>query len=130
MSRYRITIDGKVYEMEVELIDGSNSVSGQDKPSVPTSSGAMTRSDVRVIDPSVHTETHVRSNAVMSPMPGTVVAVLVGPGETVSKGQTVLVLEAMKMENDIPAPKDGTIAKLFVGEGQTVQGGAPLFEMA
>lgn len=128
MSKYRITIDGKTYEMEVELIDGTSHVTSAPATSAPITGN--TRADVRVIDPSVHTETHVSVDTVLSPMPGTVSAVLVGPGEAVSKGQTVLILEAMKMENDIVAPREGAIGELFVGSGQTVQGSEPLFRMA
>ena len=50
-------------------------------------------------------------------------------GENVKKGQPVLVLEAMKMENEISAPADGTLKKLYVQQGDAVQGGAPLFEI-
>lgn len=133
MSKYRITLDGKVYEMEVELLDdaGAGSVQSRGvKPAQNVAASPAASADVRVADPSMHSETHVNENVVSSPMPGTVSALLAGPGQTVAKGQTVLVLEAMKMENDITAPKDGTVGRLFVEEGQAVQGGAPLFEMA
>lgn len=130
MSKYRITLDGKVYEMEIELLDGD--VSAPQTVDAPrlAQMGKTSSSDVRVIDPSLHTQTHVNNGSVLSPMPGTITAILVGPGEVVSKGQTVLVLEAMKMENDIAAPRDGSVGQLFVEMGQTVQGGEALFEMA
>ena len=54
-------------------------------------------------------------------MPGQVRAVNVGEGDAVTKGQTLLVLEAMKMEIRIHAPQDGTVKKLFVKQGQTVE---------
>ena len=116
--------------MEVELLDGSPSAPATQPASPVVSVSSSPRSDVRVIDNAAHKETHVSYDAVKSPMPGTISAVLVGPGEVVAKGQTVLVLEAMKMENDITAPRDGEIGSLFVSEGETVQGGVPLFEMA
>ena len=56
-----------------------------------------------------------------APMPGQVRAVNVGEGEAVTKGQTLLALEAMKMEIRIQAPKDGVVKKLFVKQGQTVE---------
>lgn len=56
-----------------------------------------------------------------APMPGQVRAVNVGEGDAVTKGQTLLVLEAMKMEIRIHAPQDGTVKKLFVKQGQTVE---------
>jgi biotin carboxyl carrier protein len=62
-------------------------------------------------------------------MPGRVVAVLVEVGAAVTAGQGIVVLEAMKMENEIRAEHDGTIAKIFVQPGQAVDSGNPLFEM-
>ena len=59
-------------------------------------------------------------------MPGRVVRVLVAEGDTVRKGTGLLILEAMKMENEIQAPADGTVDKLFVEPGQTVESGAEL----
>jgi pyruvate carboxylase subunit B len=62
-------------------------------------------------------------------MPGRVVAVLVEEGAAVTAGQGVVVLEAMKMENEIRAEADGTVAKIFVQPGQAVDTGNPLFEL-
>jgi biotin carboxyl carrier protein len=63
-------------------------------------------------------------------MPGRVVRVLVAQGETVRKGAGLLILEAMKMENEIQAPMDGTVDELFVTPGQTVEAGAELIRMS
>jgi biotin carboxyl carrier protein len=62
-------------------------------------------------------------------MPGRVVEVLVAEGDEVVKGQGVLVLEAMKMKNEIQSEAEGTVARLYVEEGQNVEGGDPLFEI-
>jgi biotin carboxyl carrier protein len=59
-----------------------------------------------------------------SPMPGKIVRILVKEGETVTRGQGIIVVEAMKMENELKSPKDGTIGSLQVKEGQAVTGGA------
>ena len=59
-------------------------------------------------------------------MPGRIVRVMVGKGELVRKGSVLLVLEAMKMENEIQAPGDGTVDQIFVEAGQTVESGAEL----
>jgi biotin carboxyl carrier protein len=59
-------------------------------------------------------------------MPGRVVRVLVAPGETVKKGAGLLILEAMKMENEIVSPTDGVVDRLFVEPGQTVEAGTEL----
>jgi biotin carboxyl carrier protein len=63
---------------------------------------------------------------VMAPMPGKVVRVLVAAGETVEAGQGLVVVEAMKMQNEIRAPKSGVVERVFVGEGQAVGAGDPL----
>jgi biotin carboxyl carrier protein len=64
--------------------------------------------------------------AVKAPMPGLVVKVLVEPGAAVSAGQGLVVLEAMKMENEIGAPRAGRVAEIAVHTGQTVESGARL----
>ncbi len=60
-------------------------------------------------------------------MPGKVVRVNLAPGDAVSEGQGVVVVEAMKMENEIPSPIDGVVKEVAVSEGQTVEAGARLF---
>jgi len=60
---------------------------------------------------------------VQAPMPGLVVNTLVAPGDSVTAGQTVVILEAMKMENDLPAPINGTIKEVRVHKGDTVDNG-------
>ena len=65
-----------------------------------------------------------------APMPGKIVGVLVAAGEIVQAGQGLLVVEAMKMQNEIFAPKSGTLEKLLVREGQTVNAGELLAVIA
>lgn len=65
-----------------------------------------------------------------SPMPGKVVKILVAPGEGVQEGQTLLILEAMKMQNEYKSPSAGTVAKLYVQEGSTVETASPMVELA
>jgi biotin carboxyl carrier protein len=62
-------------------------------------------------------------------MPGRVVKLLVGPGDAVEKGTGVVVVEAMKMENELVAPVPGVIERVFVGAGDAVERGAPLLEI-
>jgi 3-methylcrotonyl-CoA carboxylase alpha subunit len=65
-----------------------------------------------------------------APMPGTVVQLRVGPGATVSAGETLVVLESMKMEISIAAPRDGAVAQVLVAAGDQVDRGAVLVELA
>ena len=68
--------------------------------------------------------------AVKAPMPGNILDVKVKAGDSVTKGQTLVVLEAMKMENEIPAPKDGKVAQVVVTKGATVGAGDTLVVLA
>jgi 3-methylcrotonyl-CoA carboxylase alpha subunit len=70
------------------------------------------------------------SGVVKALMPGRVVRVLVAKGDAVRKGAGLLILEAMKMENEITAPADGTVDELFVEPGQTVEAGAELLHIS
>ncbi|HEY8477686.1 MAG TPA: biotin/lipoyl-containing protein [Chloroflexota bacterium] len=80
----------------------------------------------RRASPSPLAAIHPTTTTVTAPMPGLVVAVTVAPGDTVRRGQTVAVLEAMKMENDLVAPRDGRVADVPVRPGQSVNMGQPL----
>jgi biotin carboxyl carrier protein len=73
---------------------------------------------------------HDHASELVAPMPGQVRAVNIAEGESVTKGQTLLVLEAMKMEIRIQAPRDGKVMKLFVEQGQTVEREQILIEIA
>ncbi len=64
--------------------------------------------------------------AITAPMPGRVVKILVRPGDAVAQGQGVVIIEAMKMENEMRSPKDGKVVEVRVAEGQAVDGGATL----
>ena len=68
--------------------------------------------------------------SVTSPMPGNILAVNVTAGQAVKKGDVLMVLEAMKMENEIMAPKAGTVTQVVVTKGSTVDTGAPLVVLA
>ena len=66
---------------------------------------------------------------ISAPMPGKILGVKANAGDAVKKGQVIVVLEAMKMENDIVAPQDGTVASINVTAGQSVESGAVLATM-
>jgi pyruvate carboxylase subunit B len=66
---------------------------------------------------------------VTAPMPGKILRILVKEGEQVKTGQGLLILEAMKMENEIPAPKDGVVKKILIKEGDTVNTSDPMIEI-
>jgi biotin carboxyl carrier protein len=100
-------------------------------------SGAESAVDVQVRDPLTHLASTSRGGTrsrgtklVRAYMPGRVVSLLIQEGDTVEAGQGILVLEAMKMENEIQTELAGVVERLFVTAGQAVEAGDPLFEVA
>ena len=118
--KYKVTLNNKSYEVEVE--EGGAQVLGvSDAP-------AAVAAPVATPAPAPVTATAVPagSEAVKAPMPGAILAVKVSEGEQVKKGQVLLILEAMKMENEILSPGDAVITKVAVSAGVTVEVNAPL----
>lgn len=118
-------------------IDGSHHEAAvrRQKEGVYWVSTAQGAGPVEVLDPLAHlaAQSHgsggKRRQRVDAYMPGRVVAVLVEKGAEVTTGQGIVVLEAMKMENEISAEHDGKIGKVYVQPGQAVDTGSPLFEL-
>ena len=125
MSKYRITVEGKTYEMDVELI-GSN---GAPVQPVKVQSAPAAPAPVAVAPKAASKPAAVSSGSVVAPMPGTVIKILKNEGDAVKAGDVVLILEAMKMENEITAPVAGTLASVNCTAGGTVAGGDVLFEV-
>lgn len=115
MSKYKITINGKEYEMDVELIDGSAPAVKAPVQAKPVSAPAAPQA-----------APVAAAGATVSPMPGTILKVNVKEGDTVKAGDSIVILEAMKMENDIQAPCDGKVASVLVDKGANVDTGAVL----
>ncbi len=115
---YKVKVEGNTYEVELELV--SESSASMSAPVVATPS-ATTPATTAVTGTGI---------PVTSPMQGNIWKILKKTGETVKAGETILILEAMKMENNIVAPKDGTITAIAVKEGDTVDSGALLAELA
>ena len=125
MSKYRITVEGKTYEMDVELI-GAN---GAAVAPVAKAAAPVAATPKAAPAPVAAKPAAVGSGSVVAPMPGTILKVLKATGDSVKAGEVVLILEAMKMENEITAPVDGTIESLSLTEGSTVAGGDLLFDV-
>lgn len=122
MSKYKITLNGKAYELDVELMDGSAPVEAPkaSPKAAPAPAAAAPKAAAPVAG---------GAGFVNAPMPGTILRVNKNVGDTVAAGESVVVLEAMKMENDINAPKAGKIKSIAVAQGQTVAAGEFLFEV-
>lgn len=130
MSKYRITLDGKTYEMDVELLGANGAVIAPAKVAAPVAAAPVAVAPKAAPAPAAaKPAVNAGSGSVVAPMPGTILKVLKKDGDAVKAGDVVLVLEAMKMENEITAPVDGAIASLSLAEGSTVGGGDLLFEV-
>ena len=110
--KYEITLNGKTYEVEVEECEAVIT------SSVPAAAPVQQTAPVAEAAPSQSVSAEGRS--IPSPMPGTILSVNVSVGQAVKSGDVLMVLEAMKMENDISAPCDGTVKQLLVSKGSTV----------
>ena len=113
---YTITVNGNVYDVTVEEGASTGAVSAPAAPKAAPKAAAAPAAKPAATG----TAGSVKINA---PMPGKIVDVKVKVGDAVKKGQTVLVLEAMKMENDIVAPEDGTVASINAAVGSAVEAG-------
>lgn len=129
MSKYRITLEGKSYEMEVELFAEDGIPQPVVKKQYTEFKSAPKDVNVNVVNPAVQKQTVNNTGAVVAPMPGTVIKIEKNMGDSVKAGDLVLILEAMKMENEIAAPADGIISVMNCAAGGTVAGGDVLFEV-
>ena len=119
MKKYNITVNGNTYEVFVEEADATSAPVVI--PTAVPSAAATAPAPVATPKPQAPKATGTQGqNKVISPMPGTILAVKVSAGQAVKKGDTICVLEAMKMENDIPAPCDGVVASINVQKGASV----------
>ena len=139
MKEYKYTIDGNKYEVAINAVNDTTAkvtVNGTDytvewekpveekpvvkvqpvaaKPAAPATPAAKPAA------------APVSGNAIKTPLPGVIIDVKVAVGDVVKKGQTVVVLEAMKMENNINADRDGKVVAIQVAKGDTVADGAAL----
>ncbi len=102
MKKYKVNVNGTLYEVEIEEMTGAPAAA----PVAAAPAGAGER--------------------VAAPMPGNILSVNVAAGDTVKKGQVLMILEAMKMENEIMAPCDGKVTAVAVTKGAAVESGALL----
>ncbi|HPD00464.1 MAG TPA: biotin/lipoyl-binding protein [Acetivibrio sp.] len=127
MKKFLIKVNGSQYEVEVEEI--RNGVASEPQvtlsQSAPKAAPAPTPAPAPAAAPAPKADSSVPAgaNVIKAPMPGTILKVNVNTGDAVKKGQVLLILEAMKMENEILAPNDGTVASVNVSQGSSVNVG-------
>ncbi|SHJ70274.1 Biotin-requiring enzyme [Clostridium amylolyticum] len=134
MKRYYVTVNGNRYEVEVE------EVRGEFPPAAITSEKAVHKEHMEEFKEVAETTAkapvmeepkaeakkaalEVKGEKITCPMPGTIFNIAVNEGQQVKKGDVILVLEAMKMENEIMSPKDGKVAEIAVAKGQQMNTG-------
>lgn len=110
MKKYRVTVNGTVYEIELEELTGAAPAAAA--PAAPA--------------PAPVAAAPAGGEQITSPMPGNILAVNVSKGAAVKKGDVLMVLEAMKMENEIMSPCDGTVVSVNTEKGASVETGALL----
>ncbi len=120
--KLKVSVNGVDYDVEVEVAEEASPVLLGPATTASHSAYAVT--------PTVARTPGATANALVAPIAGTVVKVVAEEGASVKAGDTMLVLEAMKMETEVTAPKDGTVAHIAVAVGDPVQGGDVLLEWA
>lgn len=128
--KYKVTLNGRTYEVEVEagkamLLDEYEAVVPAAAP-VAAPAAAPAPVAAPAATPAPAAAAPVAGDAVTAPMPGNILKVNVTPGQAVKEGDVLVVLEAMKMENEILAPKACTVKQVLVSKGSTVDTGATL----
>ena len=112
MKKYRVTVNGTAYEIELEELTGAAPAPAAASPApAPAAAPAAAPAGVE---------------QVTSPMPGTILSINVAAGDTVKRGQVLMILEAMKMENEIMCPCDGKVASVNTSKGSSVESGTLL----
>ncbi len=116
MKKYRVNVNGTQYDITLEVLEGEAAAAAP--KAAPAAAPAAPAA-----------KAPASAQAINAPMPGTILAVNVKPGQAVKRGDVLVVLEAMKMENEIMAPNDGTVGTVNVAKGQSVQSGATLLTL-
>ena len=142
MKQYKYKINGNLYNVTVNDVEDNianvevngtsykveldKPVKAAPKPVTRPAAAPKTETGAPVV---TKQPTASKKDGVKSPLPGVILDIKVKEGDTVKRGQTIIILEAMKMENEIVAPQDGTVASVNVNKGDTVNSGDVLVSM-
>lgn len=138
MKKFNVTVNGKTYAVEVEEVGagqgGFTYQPVQQTPVQPVQSAPEAPKAPVQQKPKAEAPKSAPAAAggelMTAPMPGTILDIMVKEGQTVKKGEIVLILEAMKMENEIAAACDGVVSKIYTSKSSTVSAGDPLLTIS
>ena len=134
--KYKVTLNNRVYEVEVEqgeamLVDEYElKAPAAAAPAAPAAVAAPVAAAAPAAPAAPAGGALAAGEVVKSPMPGNVLKINVTPGQKVNEGDVLLILEAMKMENEVVSTKTGTVAQIVVDKGAVVETGSPLVVIA
>ena len=120
MKNLRITVNGVAYDVQVEELNGNEAPASAPAAAAPVKAAAPKKAAAAAAG---------AGEKVAAPMPGTIVSVNVSDGQSVKKGDVLVILEAMKMENEIMAPRDGVVASVNTAKGSSVNSGDVLLSL-
>ena len=130
--KYKVTLNNRVYEVEVE--EGKAMLTDEYEayaPAVAAPAPVVVQAAAAAPAPAPAPAAGLAAGEVVkSPMPGNILKINVSAGQKVNEGDVLIILEAMKMENEITATKAGTVAQIAVTKGQVVETGTPLVVIA
>lgn len=131
--KYKVTLNNRVFEVEVEqgeamLLD-EYELAAPAAPAAPAAAPAAAAPTVPAA-PAAPAAGLAAGEVIKSPMPGNVLKILVSQGQQVKEGDVLLILEAMKMENEVVSTKTGSVAQIVVSQGAVVETGSPLAVIA
>ena len=132
--KYKVTLNGRTYEVEVEagkamLLDEYEAIVPSAPAAAPVAAAPVAAAPAAAPAAAAPVVTGA-GESVTAPMPGTILRVNVQNGQAVKEGDLLVVLEAMKMENEIYAPKNGTVSQVVVSKGSSVNTGDALVVIA
>ena len=129
MKRYQITVNGHAYDVAVEEVGGAAPIAPAAPVAAPAPAPVAAPAAAPAPAPAAKPAPAAGANTVNAPMPGNILDVRVSAGQAVKKGDVLVILEAMKMENEIMAATDGTVSAVHVKKGDTVNTNDPLVSM-